>query len=51
MAKKVVKQTKAGIKQDKTIKAKKAGKRTSADGNVYYESRPNRSDKDRKKKI
>lgn len=50
MAKKV-KQTKAGIKQDKGIKAKKAGKRVSASGNVYYESRPNRSDKNRKKKI
>ena len=31
--------------------AKKAGKRVSASGNVYYESRPNRSDKDLRKKI
>lgn len=50
MAKKV-KQTKTGIKQDKKIKAKKAGKRTAASGNTYYESRPNRSDKNRTKKI
>jgi len=46
-----VKQTKAGIKQDKNVKAKKAGKRTSEDGNVYYENRPNRSDKNRTKKL
>jgi hypothetical protein len=46
-----MKQSKAGIKQDKNVKAKKAGKRTSADGNVYYESRPNRSDKNRTKKL
>jgi len=55
MAKKVkqtkVKQTKAGIKQDKGIKAKPAGKRTSASGNTYTETRSNRSDADRKKKI
>jgi len=51
MAKKVAKQTKAGIKQDKSVKAKKAGKRVSASGNTYYESRPNRSDKNRTKKI
>lgn len=50
MAKKV-KQTATGKKQDKTIKAKKAGKRVSASGNTYYESRFNRSDKNRTKKI
>jgi len=56
MAKKAVKQTKvkqskAGIKQDKGIKAKAAGKRVSASGNTYTETRSNRSDADRKKKI
>ncbi len=45
------KQTKAGKKQDANLKEKKAGKRTSASGNTYYENRPNRSDKNRKKKI
>ena len=50
MAKKA-KQTKAGLKQDAKIKAKKAGKRTSESGSTYYESRPNRSDKNRTKKI
>ena len=30
---------------DKRYQAKKPGKRTSASGNTYYESRPNRSDK------
>lgn len=44
-------QTKAGIKQDKNIKALHAGKRKSADGNIYYENRPNRSDKNRTKKF
>lgn len=39
------------IKQDKGIKALHPGKRTSADGNVYYESRDNRSDDDRRKKF
>jgi len=61
MAKKV-KQTAAGKKQDATIKAKHGGKRvskkgaknqegTTKGGNVYYESRPNRSDVNRTKKI
>lgn len=45
------KRTKAGLAQDKKLKAKKAGKRTSASGGVYYESRPNRSDANRKKRI
>lgn len=44
-------QTKAGIKQDKQIKALHAGKRTSENGNTYYESRPNRSDENRTKKL
>ncbi|NBP74424.1 MAG: hypothetical protein EBU61_00075 [Crocinitomicaceae bacterium] len=34
-----------GIKQDKRFQAKKPGKRTSESGNIYYERRPNRSDK------
>jgi hypothetical protein len=54
-AKKTVKRkvtrSKAAIKQDKTIKAKHAGKRTSEDGNVYYENRDNRSDENRTKKF
>lgn len=45
------KRTKAALKQDKRLKAKKAGKRKSASGETYYESRANRSDKDRKKRI
>jgi hypothetical protein len=44
-AKKVVKRTTTNIAIDKRYKAKKAGKRTSASGNTYYESRPNRSDR------
>lgn len=44
--KKVVKK-KYGLnkKLDKLYEANKPGKRTSASGNTYYESRPNRSDK------
>ena len=49
MAKK--KRSKAGLAQDKRIKALHAGKRESADGNVYYEYRENRSDKNRKLKL
>lgn len=45
------KRTAKAIKADKAVKAKKAGRRTSASGNTYYESRPNRSDKDLRKKI
>jgi hypothetical protein len=44
-AKKVVKRTTTNIAIDKRYKAKKAGKRTSASGNTYYEYRENRSDK------
>lgn len=36
---------------DKTIKAKKAGKRISRTGNTYYETRRNRADADQKKKL
>ena len=46
-----VKRTPEAIKQDKSIKAKKGGKRISEDGNVYYENRQNRSDKDLRKKL
>lgn len=49
MAKKV-KRTKAAIKSDGSKKAKKPGKRKSASGASYYESRVNRSDTNRKKK-
>lgn len=45
------KQTKAGKKADKAKKALHPGKRTSASGNTYVENRPNRSDKNRTKKI
>lgn len=38
------------MEQDAAIKAKKPGKRVSASGNVYYESRPNHADENRKKK-
>jgi hypothetical protein len=38
------------IEVDSEIKAKKPGRRVSASGNVYYESRPNHSDENRKKK-
>ena len=44
--------SKRSIAMDKSRKAKKPGKRISAlTGNAYYESRPNRSDKDRRKRI
>lgn len=38
-------------KKDKSIKAMHPGKRKSASGKRYYESRKNRSDKDRRKRI
>ena len=38
-------------KQDKKRKAKHPGKRTSASGNVYFESRVNRSDINRTVKL
>lgn len=47
----MAKRTAKSIAQDKNIKALKAGKRISESGNVYHESRPNRSDKDRRKKF
>jgi chemotaxis protein histidine kinase CheA len=43
--------TKAEITADKRYKALKAGKRVSEDGNVYYESRANRSDVSRRDKL
>jgi chromosome segregation ATPase len=43
--------TKAEIVADKRYKALKAGKRVSASGEVYYESRPNRSDVSRRDRI
>lgn len=43
--------TKAEIIADKRYKALKAGKRTSASGEVYYESRANRSDVNRRDRI
>lgn len=39
------------IKRDSERKAKKAGKRISADGNVYYEYRRNRTDVNQKVKL
>lgn len=38
-------------KQDKQRKAKHPGKRTSASGNVYFESRMNRADLNRTLKL
>lgn len=46
-----MKRTKKAIAQDKSIKAKKTGKRISASGNVYHENRENRSDKDLRKRF
>ena len=43
--------TKLGIARDKKIKSLHGGKRVSADGNVYYEYRENRSDFNRTKKF
>lgn len=45
------KRTKAAVKQDKKIKAKHPGKRKSASGKTYHESRANRSDVNRTKRI
>jgi len=44
------KRSKFAMSQDGQIKAKKPGWRTAANGNEYYEARPNRSDVNRKKK-
>ena len=44
------KRSKFAMSQDAKIKAKKPGWRTAANGNEYYEARPNRSDENRKKK-
>jgi hypothetical protein len=43
--------TKAALTADKRYKALKAGRRVSEDGNVYYESRANRSDVSRRDKL
>jgi hypothetical protein len=43
--------TKLALARDKNIKAQHAGKRTSADGNTYYEYRENRSDVNRTKRF
>jgi hypothetical protein len=43
--------TKAAIAADKRYKALKAGKRVSENGNVYYESRENHSDVNRRNKL
>jgi len=43
--KKVVKKKLTRLDYDRRYQAKKPGKRTSASGNTYYESRPNRSDR------
>lgn len=48
---KAKKRTKAAISQDKKLKAKKPGERTSKSGNKYTENRANRSDLDRKAKF
>ena len=40
--------TRRSVRKDIGLRAKKPGKRVSADGNVYYEYRKNRSDLKRK---
>jgi hypothetical protein len=45
VTKKVSKKKLTRLDYDKRYQAKKPGKRKSASGNTYYESRPNRSDK------
>ena len=47
---KKAKRTPNAIALDSEIKAKKPGRRVSESGNVYYESRPNHADENRKKK-
>jgi hypothetical protein len=51
VAKKAPKRSKWALEQDLRFKAKKAGKRVSAEGNTYTETRPNRSDASRRNKI
>lgn len=48
---KPTKRTKGEIALDKKYKAKKAGRRVSASGKVYYEYRENRIDHDQRKKL
>jgi len=45
------KQTKRGLLQDQKLRAKKPGKRRSKSGKYYTETRENRSDKDRRKRL
>ena len=51
VAKKAPKRSEWALEQDKRFKAKKAGKRTSASGNTYYEYDENRSDVNRKTRM
>jgi len=44
-------QTRLGLKMDKARKAMKPGKRVSASGNTYWESRANRSDADQRVRL
>lgn len=46
-----MKQSQWGKYIDSGLRAKRAGKRKSPSGGFYYENRPNRSDKDPKKKL
>jgi len=46
-----MKQSKWGKYIDSGLRAKRAGKRKAKSGEYYFESRPNRSDKDPKKKL
>jgi hypothetical protein len=46
-----VKRSKLAIAMDKQRKAEKPGKRESAEGNTYYENRPNHADEDRRIKL
>lgn len=46
-----LKRSKSSIAQDKNLKALHGGRRVSAEGNVYYENRENRSDVNRTKKF
>lgn len=50
-SKKAPKRSAWAMSQDSKFKAKKAGKRVSASGNTYTETRANRSDASRRNKI
>lgn len=49
--KKAAKRSAWAMSQDAAFKAKKPGRRTSASGNTYTETRANRSDVSRKNRI